>query len=172
MATDYGPDLARDARCSAQFHSDAGKPDRLDIAGPAVRIVRMDIGDTLLRGQQPLTRRAVLLAASAAIFPAQNALAGPPLQFGLTPVFLSNDLDLLTQLKSYLEKRTGRAVQLVQRRTYEEITSLLMSGQLDAAWICGYPFAQYRDALALVAVPLWPGYSRFARRYSCLLRSQ
>jgi phosphonate transport system substrate-binding protein len=64
---------------------------------------------------------------------------------------------LLTKLKSYLERSTGYAVQLVQRRTYEEITSLLLSGQLQAAWICGYPFVQYRDRLSLVAVPVWRG---------------
>jgi phosphonate transport system substrate-binding protein len=45
----------------------------------------------------------------------------------------------------------------VQRRTYEEITALLVSSQLDAAWICGYPFVAYRDALSLVAVPVWRG---------------
>ena len=77
--------------------------------------------------------------------------------FGLTPVFLTNDLELLTKLRSYLERSTGYAVQLVQRRTYEEITSLLLSGQLHAAWICGYPFVQYRDRLSLVAVPVWNG---------------
>jgi phosphonate transport system substrate-binding protein len=79
------------------------------------------------------------------------------INFGLTPVFLTNDLELLTKLKSYLERRTGYEVQLVQRRTYEEITSLLLSGQLHAAWICGYPFVQYRDRLSLVAVPVWNG---------------
>jgi phosphate/phosphite/phosphonate ABC transporter binding protein len=79
------------------------------------------------------------------------------INFGLTPVFLTNDLELLTKLRSYLERSTGYAVQLVQRRTYEEITSLLLSGQLHAAWICGYPFVQYRDRLSLVAVPVWNG---------------
>jgi phosphonate transport system substrate-binding protein len=79
------------------------------------------------------------------------------LQFGLTPVFLTNDLELLTRLKIYLSKKCGADVQLVQRRTYEEITTLLLSGQLDAAWICGYPFAQYKTDLALVAVPEWRG---------------
>lgn len=79
------------------------------------------------------------------------------ISFGLTPVFLTNDLELLTKLKSYLERATGRTVQLVQRRTYEEITALLVSGQLQAAWICGYPFVQYRDRLSLVAVPVWNG---------------
>ncbi len=79
------------------------------------------------------------------------------IQFGLTPVFLTSDIELLTRLKSYLSRKCDEDVQLVQRRTYEEITSLLLSGQLDAAWICGYPFAQYRSELALVAVPEWRG---------------
>jgi phosphonate transport system substrate-binding protein len=86
-----------------------------------------------------------------------KATAGKPLQFGLTPVFLTNDLELLTRLKAYLSRKCDTEVQLVQRRTYEEITALLLSGQLDAAWICGYPFAQYRSELALVAVPVWRG---------------
>jgi phosphonate transport system substrate-binding protein len=43
----------------------------------------------------------------------------------------------------------------VKRRTYQEITTLLMTGQLDAAWICGFPYVQFRSQLALVAVPLY-----------------
>ncbi len=43
------------------------------------------------------------------------------------------------------------------RRTYQEITALLVSGQIHSAWICGYPFVQYRDALDLVATPSWNG---------------
>ncbi len=78
-----------------------------------------------------------------------------PIQFGLTPVFLTNDLELLNKLSSYLTRAVGREVQLVQRRTYEEITTLLLSGQLDAAWICGFPLAQYLAKLSIVAVPLW-----------------
>jgi hypothetical protein len=30
-----------------------------------------------------------------------------------------------------------------------------VSRQIDAAWICGYPFVAYRNELALVAVPVW-----------------
>ncbi len=97
---------------------------------------------------------AVLHASRAASWAAPPAA---PLAFGLTPVFLNNDLALLSSLQAYLEKKTGRRVRLVQRRTYQEITALLVSGQLDAAWICGYPFAAYREHLSLVAVPLWRG---------------
>jgi phosphonate transport system substrate-binding protein len=51
----------------------------------------------------------------------------------------------------------GRPVHLVSRRTYQEITALLITRQVDAAWICGYPFVAYRSELALVAVPVWRG---------------
>jgi phosphonate transport system substrate-binding protein len=87
------------------------------------------------------------------VLPAQTQQR--PFQFGLTPVFLTNDVELLTKLSAYLSRAISLDVQLVQRRTYEEITSLLLSGQLDAAWICGFPLAQYLQKLTVVAVPLW-----------------
>lgn len=79
------------------------------------------------------------------------------IRFGLTPVFLTSDLELLGRLQAYLEKSTGRPVSLVTRRTYQEITALLISRQLDAAWICGYPFIANRPQLQLAAVPIWRG---------------
>ena len=60
-------------------------------------------------------------------------------------------------MRTYLRGALARPVELVQRRTYQEITAMLLAGQLDAAWICGFPFVVHRDALALVAVPLWRG---------------
>ncbi len=87
----------------------------------------------------------------------RQAMAGGSvaLRFGLTPVLLTSDLDLLDHLGAYLQSASGRPVQLVTRRTYQEITTLLVSGQLDGAWICGYPFVQYRSQLELLAVPIW-----------------
>lgn len=82
-------------------------------------------------------------------------------RFGLTPVFLSNDLELLASLQTFLERVTSQPVQLVTRRTYQEITALLVSGELDAAWICGYPFVKFRQQLSLVAVPVWQGRSLY-----------
>jgi phosphonate transport system substrate-binding protein len=85
------------------------------------------------------------------------ARAASPIRFGLTPVFVSDDVVLLARLQAYLENATGQSVELVTRRTYQEITALLVSAQLDAAWICGFPFVRFRDRLDLVAVPLWCG---------------
>lgn len=104
------------------------------------------------------TRRGVLLGMAAAASVAGPAIAQPDtLRFGLTPVFLSSDLELLDRLQAYLETATGHPVQLVTRRTYQEITALLVSGELDAAWICGFPFVAFQDRLSLVAVPVWRG---------------
>jgi phosphonate transport system substrate-binding protein len=70
---------------------------------------------------------------------------------------LTSDLELLALLRTYLERATGRPVRLITKRTCQEITSLLISGQLHAAWILGFPFVANRPQLSLVAVPVWRG---------------
>ncbi len=61
-------------------------------------------------------------------------LSVPPrpgvIRFGLTPVFLSNDLEVLDELQAYLVRAVGQEVQLVTQRTYQEVTALLVSGIL------------------------------------------
>lgn len=105
------------------------------------------------------TRRPVLtgLAAVAASATIGRAWAAKPVSFGLTPVFLDSDIRLLANLQEFLSAQVGRPVELVKRRTYQEITLMLLSGQLDAAWICGFPFIQYRDQLSVIGVPLYNG---------------
>lgn len=120
-----------------------------------------------------IDRRAVLAAAAsmvgATLVPLLARASAGTIRFGLTPVFLTSDLELLGRLQVYLRRATGFPVELVSRRTYQEITALLVSGQLDAAWICGYPFVAHRDALQLVAVPLWRGQPLYQ---SCLIVDQ
>lgn len=107
-----------------------------------------------------LTRRAAMYMGAGAVMSAvlaTGAQSQEPFKFGLTPVFLSNDLELLAALRSYLTDAIGEPVELVSRRTYQEITALLVSGQLHSAWICGYPYVQFRNDLDLVATPSWNG---------------
>lgn len=106
-----------------------------------------------------LTRRTSLrLAGAAAITLAAPKLrAQAEFRLGLTPVFLDNDAAIIEQLRGTLGDALGRPIDLVQRRTYQEVTGLLLEGSVDAAWLCGYPFLQHRDALELLAVPLWRG---------------
>ncbi len=108
----------------------------------------------------PDRRRLLLaggLAGLASVAAPRLGRADRPFQFGLTPVFLTSDLVLLEALQAYLTRAIGSEVRLVLKRTYQEITSQLVAGQIDAAWICGFPFVAYRSRLDLVAVPIWRG---------------
>jgi phosphonate transport system substrate-binding protein len=112
----------------------------------------------LLRGEQNgrVGRRDLLaLAAAALLWSMKPAGAAEAVSIGLNPLFLDSDIQLLSLLQSYLAERLGRPVQLIKRRTYQEITALLLSGQLDAAWVCDDPYVQHEDQFALLAVPLY-----------------
>ena len=80
---------------------------------------------------------------------------GHPLRFGVTPVFLDDQVTLLEKWRDYLGRRLGREVRFVQRTSYREITDMLVRGELDFAWLCGFPYVKHRSALTLVAVPLY-----------------
>ena len=95
------------------------------------------------------------LAAAALLWPTNPAGAADAVSIGLNPLFLDSDIQLLSLVQTYLAEQLGRPVQLVKRRTYQEITALLLSGQLDAAWVCDDPYVQHEDQLALLAVPLY-----------------
>ena len=102
-------------------------------------------------------RREVLvgLAAATVIWSTNSVAATEPVSIGLNPLFLDSDIELLSLLQTYLAAQLARPVQLIKRRTYQEITALLLSGQLDAAWVCDDPYVQHEDQLALLAVPLY-----------------
>jgi phosphonate transport system substrate-binding protein len=108
----------------------------------------------------PIVDRRAILMGTLTLLPcvaAGSPSAAAPIRVGLTPVFLSSDLELTGRLAAYLEKATTRPVELVTRRTYQEVTAMLVAGQLDAAWICGFPFVAHRSELQLVATPVWRG---------------
>lgn len=104
-------------------------------------------------------RRAVV--AAAATLPllsiGRGLAAGAPIRFALTPVVLDSSEPFHRLFRSVLERRLGQPVELVQRRSYQEIMTLLLAGQIDAAWICGYPYVQFADRLTLLAAPVYQG---------------
>lgn len=84
----------------------------------------------------PIVDRRAILMGTLTLLPcvaAGSPSAAAPIRVGLTPVFLSSDLELTGRLAAYLEKATTRPVELVTRRTYQEVTAMLVAGQLDAA---------------------------------------
>ena len=110
------------------------------------------------KGNATLTRRSAMAAGVGTVLTAPMlARAAEPVSVGLTPVFLDSDLVLLRDMERELTLRTGMPVSLVKRRTYQEILGMLLSGQVTAAWICGYPFVRLRSRLSLLAVPVYSG---------------
>ena len=81
----------------------------------------------------------------------------PPLRIGLTPVFLDDQSAFLEAWRVYLTARLQRPVGFVQRGSYREIVEMLNQNQLDAAWLCGFPFVRHEQRLRLLAVPLFQG---------------
>jgi phosphonate transport system substrate-binding protein len=80
-----------------------------------------------------------------------------PLSIGTTPVFLDDDVAFLRDWQAYLQRELGRPVVFVQRRSYREVSELLLAEKLDSAWICGFPYVRYRDRMRLLAVPTYEG---------------
>lgn len=80
-----------------------------------------------------------------------------PLRIGLTPVILADQVAFLSRWGRYLSARTGCEVSFKARESYQMILDMLFAGQIDAAWICGYPYVQHASALSLLAVPLYGG---------------
>ncbi|RYH07222.1 PhnD/SsuA/transferrin family substrate-binding protein [Tropicimonas sp. IMCC6043] len=97
------------------------------------------------------------LVAGAILGAPVRAGAGISFRLGLTPVFLDNDAVVIDRLRSSLSDAMGEPVDLIQRRTYQEITASILDGSVDAAWICGFPFLQHRENLSLLGVPVWRG---------------
>ncbi|WP_428541464.1 PhnD/SsuA/transferrin family substrate-binding protein [Profundibacter sp.] len=105
-----------------------------------------------------ISRRSMLVGAAAITgFSAKSVQAMDVFRLGLTPVFLDNDAEVVDRLRGAFAEALGLPVELEQRRTYEEVTGLLLEGSVDAAWLCGYPYLQHRKSLELMAVPVWNG---------------
>ncbi|MDD2924752.1 PhnD/SsuA/transferrin family substrate-binding protein [Rhodoferax sp.] len=79
------------------------------------------------------------------------------LRIGLTAVILADQAAFLTRWSDYLGARMGLPVVFVARESYQNILDLLFSDQLDAAWICGYPYILHQSKLQLLATPLFNG---------------
>ncbi len=91
---------------------------------------------------------------------AQASSAGRPIQtlrFGTTPVFLDDQVGFLSRWSSYLTDAMSMPVQFVQRRAYRDIVGMLRSRELDAAWICGYPWVVNRAQLRGLSIPQYQG---------------
>lgn len=95
------------------------------------------------------------LLKTAALAQSQKVNDISPLRLGLTAVILADQAAFLTRWSDYLGARMGVPVVFVARESYQSILDLLFSDQLDAAWICGYPYVLHQSKLQLLATPLF-----------------
>lgn len=98
-----------------------------------------------------------LAATGFAVVADRSAAADEQFRIGLAPVILADQAAFLTRWGRYLSGRAGCAVSFKARESYQVILDMLFSGQIDAAWICGYPYVQHESELSLLAVPLYMG---------------
>lgn len=98
-----------------------------------------------------------LLALGLAPFATAGFAVAGALRIGTTAVFLDDNVRFLEAWRGYLEDRLRRPVRFVQRGNYGEVVDMLLRADLDAAWLCGFPFVLHQRDMALVAVPVYRG---------------
>lgn len=86
------------------------------------------------------------------------------LRFGTTPVFLDDQVGFLARWAAYLSAAVGTPVRFVQRRSYRDIMGLLRSQEIEAAWICGFPWVVNKQDLRGLSIPIYEG-APFYRSY-------
>lgn len=101
----------------------------------------------------------VVLAAEPVM--ARAGATSPALRMGLTAVILADQAAFLARWSDYLAQHAGLNVSFVARESYQGILDMLFSDQLDAAWICGYPYVKHQSQLRLLAVPTFRGVPRY-----------
>lgn len=104
--------------------------------------------------RRALRQGAALLLAGLAL-PVPGQTQNRVVRIGTTAVILNDQVRFLDEWARYLQGQIGRPVSFVHRSRYREITELLLSDELDFAWVCGYPYVSHRQAMRLLAVPLY-----------------
>ena len=103
-------------------------------------------------------RHSLALLAAACAAPAWAQMRSAPprkvFRFGVTDVFIHDAIPLLP---SYLETRLAIPVRIVEKASYQEALEALRSDEMEAAWICGYPYVVARHFVRLCAQPGWHG---------------
>lgn len=80
-----------------------------------------------------------------------------PLHIGVTAVILADQSAFLARWSHDLGRHCGRPVRFVVREEYQPVMDMLLRRELDAAWVCGFPYVRHAQALQLLAVPVYEG---------------
>ena len=86
-----------------------------------------------------------------------------PIRIGITPAIVHDEYLLMMDLRQYLERKTGRFVELLSRNSYRDTIDMVKHDELDFAWVSAYPFVylQQNFHARLLAMPLLDGRPAF-----------
>ena len=107
------------------------------------------------------TRRNVALIVGGLLALAQGGLAaaGEPLRFGITGVLVEHNRAQNEAMITYIGEKVGRPVEILHRKSYQEMSDLLERGLADAAFVCGLPYVIDREKFGeeLLVSPVFNG---------------
>jgi phosphonate transport system substrate-binding protein len=86
--------------------------------------------------------------------------AQKPLRIGMGAMITPKEGYVFYQrLQKYIERKLGQPVQLVDRENYDEMNTLLETGNVDAAFVCAGPYVEGKKkfGLELLAMPMVKG---------------
>jgi phosphonate transport system substrate-binding protein len=91
--------------------------------------------------------------------------------FGITGVALKEDIVTMRNWGSYIERKTGLGVDIKFARSYSEIKSMIETGGVDFAYVCGATFVELgaNGSANIVAVPLYDGKAEY---YSLIITKE
>jgi phosphonate transport system substrate-binding protein len=87
-----------------------------------------------------------LLSASALAYPLPSAAQQEPVRIGVSSMITPVDaVKYYQEIIDYVGGRIGQPVQMVHRRTYDEMDTLLERGEVKIAFICSAPYVKDRE---------------------------
>lgn len=111
-----------------------------------------------------MQRRGFLAVAAAMLATPALLRAAEPIRLGLTPVFLDNVAEVILRLREALGAGTGRPIDLVQKRTYQEVTGLCPKAGSTPRGSAGFPFSSTNRRFSL-----WASRSGGVLRFTALI---
>lgn len=91
------------------------------------------------------------------------ARAEKPIRIGLTKAVYVDESVAYDRWASYFSKKLSRPVKFIFRKSYNDIQQMLKWGEIDFAWICGYPYVMGKKEgfLRYVATPMIKNHSMY-----------
>ena len=92
-----------------------------------------------------------------------SAQSAETIVLGITGVALKEDVSAMKHWSKYIEEKSGLKVKLKFARSYDEIKSMVDTGSVDIAYVCGATYVDFHanHSAEILAVPLFHGKAEY-----------